>query len=112
MRSGPLWASAFSISPRSTRVAFQRRHQDIQTGQYVLLTVQDTGIGMDKKVLERACEPFFTTKEPGKGTGLGLAMVHGIIGQHNGVIEIDSKVGQGATFSIRARPGGNCINCL
>jgi two-component system cell cycle sensor histidine kinase/response regulator CckA len=80
--------------------AFHRRHPDIQTGQYVLLTVQDTGTGMDKKVLERAFEPFFTTKELGKGTGLGLAMVHGIIGQHNGVVEIDSKVGQGTTFTI------------
>ena len=80
--------------------AFQRIHQDISEGQYVLLTVQDTGVGMDKKVLERAFEPFFTTKELGKGTGLGLAMVHGIIGQHNGVIEIDSTVGQGTKFSI------------
>jgi len=69
-------------------------------GDYLRLTVSDTGIGMDEKVLKRIFDPFFSTKETGKGTGLGLASVYGIIKNHGGYIEVQSQKGQGSQFSI------------
>jgi two-component system, cell cycle sensor histidine kinase and response regulator CckA len=80
--------------------AFTYQHPEIQPGKYVQICVTDTGTGMDEQVLEHLFEPFFTTKELGKGSGLGLSMVHGIIGQHNGCIDVISKVGQGTTFKM------------
>jgi PAS domain S-box-containing protein len=73
---------------------------DPKPGNYVLLMVADTGIGIDKETMERIFDPFFTTKEMGRSTGLGLASAYGIIKSHGGYIDVDSKKGRGSIFSI------------
>lgn len=73
---------------------------DISPGSYVAISLQDTGIGMNETVLARIFEPFFTTKPFGQGTGLGLAMVHGIIRGHHGACTVTSSLGHGTTFTI------------
>ncbi len=79
---------------------FTRTHLEARVGQYVGITVSDTGIGISPEVIERIFEPFFTTKEIGKGTGLGLSTAIGIIKSHNGFVTVSSQVGKGTQFML------------
>jgi CheY-like chemotaxis protein len=85
------------LEPAYVRDSFVRANPGLREGEYAVLTVRDNGEGMDAATRARAFEPFFTTKSPGAGTGLGLAMVHGIMKEHNGAVLLSSELGQGTT---------------
>ncbi|MES0446525.1 MAG: PAS domain S-box protein [Desulfobacterales bacterium] len=79
---------------------FTNAHTDMKPGAYIQLTVSDTGHGIPSHVLDRIFDPFFTTKEKGEGTGMGLSVIHGIVGSQGGAITVDSQPGQGSTFKV------------
>jgi two-component system, cell cycle sensor histidine kinase and response regulator CckA len=93
-----------SISIRTANVTLTesdaRSYVELSSGKYVRLTVSDTGVGIPQEILDRLFIPFVTTKEPKSGTGLGLAVVYGIVRSHGGAIDVESRVGQGSTFSV------------
>ena len=88
------------ITTSNERVDAESESPDLAPGDYVVLRVRDEGVGMSDDVLARIFEPYFTTKEPTKGTGIGLATVYGIVTQARGVIRVCSTVGLGSTFSV------------
>jgi PAS domain S-box-containing protein len=94
---GCLTVSAQNFYPDAS---FFRNHADLEQGEYVDISVTDTGLGIPPQVLSRVFEPFFTTKEAGKGSGLGLSMVHGFVKQSGGTVLVDSELGKGTRISI------------
>lgn len=96
----PLQTGLIELHLENVRLEPDGVHTDIGPGEYVLLRVKDTGCGMAPEVMERIFEPFFTTKEVGKGIGMGLSVVHGILKTHGGAIQVESESGRGSLFSV------------
>ncbi len=105
-----LYVNAWQAMPGGGRIYVSTRNTvldeeftrslEARPGKYIVLTVSDTGIGMDAATRQKIFNPFFTTKEMGRGTGLGLASVYGIVKNHGGIIEVDSRQGEGTTFTV------------
>jgi len=88
------------IGLNTTYITSLYAHQGMQAGEYLKLTVKDAGTGMKPEVLDRVFEPFFTTKGVGKGTGMGLSIVHGIVKSHGGAISVETEQGKGSLFTV------------
>ena len=90
------------ISLYETKIGPGRKQPsfELKNGEYVVLSVRDNGVGMTDDIMERIFDPFFTTREVGEGTGMGLAVLHGIVAAHNGVIDVCSEFGKGSVFTI------------
>jgi signal transduction histidine kinase len=91
---------AVMLTQETPDTAFFREHLDMRPGDYLKLTLSDTGCGMTPEVLSSIFDPYFTTKDLGEGTGLGLSVVHGIVKDHGGAIEVQSEPGVGTTFTL------------
>ena len=91
-----------TVETRNTQLdaGYARRHDDVEAGEYVMISVSDTGIGMSPDVVDRAFDPFFTTKPIGQGTGLGLSMIYGFAKQSRGHLRIYSEEGRGTTVRL------------
>ena len=105
VNAGDAMPSGGTLTITTTQVTFEKHeagriHPLLLPGKYVLMRISDTGIGIPEEIRDRIFDPFFTTKGPGKGTGLGLAMVYGIVKEHRGVVNLRSQVGKGTTFEI------------
>jgi PAS domain S-box-containing protein len=95
-KGGILEVSLSDVHPEPDALS----HPELKPGPYILLTVSDTGHGMDRSVMDRIFDPFFTTKISGEGTGMGLSVVHGIVKRHNGALNVSSQVDKGTVFHL------------
>ncbi len=93
-------ALTIALNDFESDTQFLKKHPGLHPGRYWRLSVTDTGVGMDRKILHKIYDPFFTTKEKDRGTGLGLAMVYNIVELHQGCIDVDSHVGRGTTMNV------------
>lgn len=91
---------SIQVSPLYVTDSRARAHPHLTEGPHIVLSVEDTGTGIDPEVQSRVFEPFFTTKAPGKGSGLGLSIVHGIVREHGGALELESEPGKGTTIRV------------
>jgi PAS domain S-box-containing protein len=88
------------VETEAIEEGYTKDFPDLAPGKYVKIMVSDTGLGIKPEIIDRIFDPYFTTKEIGKGSGMGLAVVHGIVKSHSGAISVDSKLGKGTTFTV------------